>query len=441
MAGEKDDIERYHNGAMSSAERHAMEKKALSDPFLADALEGATSISSEVFSADLQELSKKIRQPARVWFTPLRIAAGIILLVGAGTTLYFLNSILPGELALSHAAQSPITADSLTVPLDSTSTLLTLAKPLEPSGDTKKSVASSSTGQAKADQSVLADKTNSGGGVIAEIQETQSQPTVLSTQEEEKSKITSIEISDDKEKVDDLALAASGAAGLDRKEIQTLSAAKMTPAQMSNQKYRNITGKVTSAEDGTALPGVDVVVKSTNEGTITDAQGNYQINTKVANPQFVFSFIGLQTIEASPQQSTLNVQLKEDVSKLSDVVVTRKTSEGNPLNDVDREQVFKMGIPVGGLNAYYKYLENSLRYPAEALTKKIKGKVTIQFTITPNGSLTAFSVLNGLDHACEDEVIRLVKEGPLWIPSKQNDVPFESEVKVMMRFDPEKGKR
>ena len=440
MPDEKDDIERYHNGSMSSAERHAMEKNALSDPFLADAMEGATFISSEEFSADLQELSKKIRrQSARVWFTPLRIAAGIVLLVGAGTALYFLSPLTPTELALSHAAQAPITADSLTASLDSTSTLLTLA--MEPSGDTKKSVAPSSTGELKVDQSVMPDKTNSGGGVIAEIPETQSQPAVLSTQEEEKSKIASAEISDDKEKVDELAPAASGAVGLDKKENQALRAAKMTPAQLSNQKYRNITGKVTSAEDGSPLPGVDVVVKSTGQGTITDAQGNYQINTKVANPEFAFSFIGLQKIEVSPQQSTLNVRLKDDVSKLSDVVVTRKASESNPLNDADRGEVVKMATPVGGWKAYYKYLENSLRYPAEALTKKIKGKVIIQFTITPNGSLTAFGVLKGLGHACEDEVILLVKEGPQWIPSTQNDIPFESEVKVMMRFDPEKGKR
>ncbi len=440
MADEKDDIERYHNGSMSPAERHAMEKKALSDPFLADAMEGATSIASEEFSADLQELSGKIRhQPARVWFTPLRIAASIVLLVGAGTAFYFLSPLKPTE--LSHSAQPPTTADSLTAPLDSTSTLLTLAKPMEPSVDTKKSVAPSSTGELKTDQGVLPDKTNSGGGVIAVISETQSQPAVLSTQEEEKSKIASAEISDDKEKVDELVPAASGAAGLDKKEIQTLRAAKMTPAQMSNQKYRNITGKVTSAEDGSALPGVDVVVKNSGERTITDAQGNYQINTKVTNPQFAFSFIGLQTIEASPPQSTLNVELKKDAANLSDVVVTRKASEGNPLNDVDRGEVVKMATPVGGLKAYYKYLENGLRYPAEALTKNIKGKVTIQFMITPNGSLTAFIVLKGLGHGCEDEVIRLVKEGPLWIPSTQNDVPFESEVKVMMRFDPEKGKQ
>ena len=41
---------------------------------------------------------------------------------------------------------------------------------------------------------------------------------------------------------------------------------------------RQVTGKITSAEDGSGLPGVTVRVKSTNQGTQTDASGNYSIS-------------------------------------------------------------------------------------------------------------------------------------------------------------------
>ncbi len=443
MADEKNDIERYHNGSMSPAERHAMEKKALNDPFLSDAMEGASTISSKEFSADLQELSKKIRtQSPRVWFTPLRIAASIVFMIAAGATFYFLNPLPTAQLALLHAAQPLNTADSMVVPL-SAPTLLTMAKPLEPSIDKKESVAQSVTSQANADKNSLPNNVNSGGGVTAEIQgsQAQSQPASLSTQEEEKSKIASSETSDDNLKVDELAPAASGASGSNKKENRTLRAAKMTTAQKPNEKFLTITGKVSSVEDGSALPGVDVILKGADAGTITDAQGQYQVSTQVANPQFVFSLIGKKTIEATAQQLMMDVQLSEDVSNLSDVVVKRKESEGNGLDALGHENIVKMALPVGGLSAYHKYLADNLRYPPEVLANKIKGKVTIQFTVTPKGSLTAFIVLTGLGHACEDEVMRLVQEGPLWIPSTENNIPFESEVKVMMRFDPEKRNR
>ena len=77
----------------------------------------------------------------------------------------------------------------------------------------------------------------------------------------------------------------------------------------------------------------------------------------------------------------------------------------------------------------------------QALDKKIKGRVTVQFTVTTHGDLTDFSVVKGLGYGCDDEVIRLVKKGPKWVPTTQDDVPVESEVKVIMKFDPEKARK
>ncbi|MCU0367808.1 MAG: hypothetical protein MUF39_03135, partial [Cyclobacteriaceae bacterium] len=92
MTDWENDIEKYKRGEMTPAEEHALEKKALSDPFLADALEGASLISEEEFSSDLKELDKKIKGKQRrgEWFWPLRIAASVALL----TVIYIsFNSI------------------------------------------------------------------------------------------------------------------------------------------------------------------------------------------------------------------------------------------------------------------------------------------------------------------------------------------------------------
>lgn len=84
---------------------------------------------------------------------------------------------------------------------------------------------------------------------------------------------------------------------------------------------RTVTGKVTAAEDGSALPGVNVVVKGTTNGTTTTAEGTYSISAP-ANATLVFSFIGLVTQEVPVNnRSTLNVQMASDVKQLSEVVV------------------------------------------------------------------------------------------------------------------------
>ncbi len=85
---------------------------------------------------------------------------------------------------------------------------------------------------------------------------------------------------------------------------------------------RTVTGKVTSAEDGSALPGVNVVLKGTTAGTVTDVEGNYKISVPAEGGTLVFSFIGLTTSEIGiGSRQTVDVQMAADVQQLSEVVV------------------------------------------------------------------------------------------------------------------------
>jgi TonB-linked SusC/RagA family outer membrane protein len=85
---------------------------------------------------------------------------------------------------------------------------------------------------------------------------------------------------------------------------------------------RTISGKVTSAEDGSSLPGVSVLVQGTSTGTQTDANGNYSINVPANANGLVFRFIGFinQTVTLG-STNTVNVALLIDASELSEVVV------------------------------------------------------------------------------------------------------------------------
>src|SRR5882762_10985770 len=84
---------------------------------------------------------------------------------------------------------------------------------------------------------------------------------------------------------------------------------------------KTVTGKVTSKEDGSTLPGVNVVEKGTSNGTITDIDGNYSI-TIGPNSTLVFSFVGFKAQEILVgDQSSVNVAIEPDVTALSEVVV------------------------------------------------------------------------------------------------------------------------
>ncbi|MBC3791036.1 SusC/RagA family TonB-linked outer membrane protein [Spirosoma utsteinense] len=83
-----------------------------------------------------------------------------------------------------------------------------------------------------------------------------------------------------------------------------------------------VSGRVTSSDDGSALPGVSVQVKGTTRGATTDANGNYRVSAS-ANSRLVFSFIGFSSQEvAIGNRSTVNITLQADATNLGEVVVT-----------------------------------------------------------------------------------------------------------------------
>lgn len=84
-----------------------------------------------------------------------------------------------------------------------------------------------------------------------------------------------------------------------------------------------VTGRVTSAEDNAGLPGVSVVVKGSQQGTITDAEGNYSISVPNSNATLVFSFIGFSEQEVALNGRTVvDLSLEPSMEQLNEVVVT-----------------------------------------------------------------------------------------------------------------------
>src|SRR6185436_16809355 len=83
MTDYRHDIEKYLKGELTPVERNALERKALHDPFLADALEGAEQIKPAEFLNDVSALNKRIgsNKSVSAWMWTARIAAGLVILL------------------------------------------------------------------------------------------------------------------------------------------------------------------------------------------------------------------------------------------------------------------------------------------------------------------------------------------------------------------------
>lgn len=86
---------------------------------------------------------------------------------------------------------------------------------------------------------------------------------------------------------------------------------------------RTVTGKVTSTNKE-AQPGASVVVKGSNKGTVTDANGNYSLAVPNGEVMLVVSMIGYNQVEKSigASVSNANFELSESTNSLNEVVVT-----------------------------------------------------------------------------------------------------------------------
>ncbi len=97
----------------------------------------------------------------------------------------------------------------------------------------------------------------------------------------------------------------------------------MTMVHYASAQDRTVSGKVTSSEDGAPLPGVNVVLKGTANGAVTDQDGNFTLRVPAGSGTLVFSFIGLVTQEIEiGARTTIDVLMAQDAKQLGEVVVT-----------------------------------------------------------------------------------------------------------------------
>lgn len=171
----------------------------------------------------------------------------------------------------------------------------------------------------------------------------------------------------------------------------------------------DIKGTVTD-EKGGGLPGVNVVVKGTTHGTITSADGSYQLSVPNSQSVLVFSFVGYESKEmAVGSVSTLNVELRADVKALSEVVVVGYSSK----------QLSQLSSSVSVVSA--KQLND---VTSNNVTSLLQGKAPGVIVSNASGDPTASSniVIRGSSSITADSGPLFVVDGIIGGNANPNDV-------------------
>ncbi|MCG8306309.1 MAG: TonB-dependent receptor [Cytophagales bacterium] len=173
-----------------------------------------------------------------------------------------------------------------------------------------------------------------------------------------------------------------------------------------HMQEKTITGTVTTDEDNTGLPGVNVILKGTSIGTVTDIEGNYKIDVEGESAILVFSSVGYAVEElAVGNKTVIDVALTPDIKALEEIVVVgygeqRKVNITGAVATIDKELIENRPITNGtqalqGVTAGVFVHQNSGQPGNDAATIRIRGFGTL-------GNNNALIIVDGIQGSLND---------------------------------------
>ena len=112
--------------------------------------------------------------------------------------------------------------------------------------------------------------------------------------------------------------------------------------------------------------------------------------------------------------ANMGVEIMDYVEEVAEEVVEE---EAIPFQLVEEKPSFNGG----DANEFSKWVNQRLVYPEIAKENGVQGRVTLQFTVNADGSVSNVKVLRGVDPALDKEAVRVVSSSPKWKPGKQRD--------------------
>ncbi|OEK01538.1 hypothetical protein BFP97_08385 [Roseivirga sp. 4D4] len=452
-------IEAYHTGKLSPEQMHQVEVLMLENPLYAEGMEGIESLGLADLSADLNELTARLDQAtdskvAPFWTLYRRVAAIALLLITSVGLFYLLDDQPPLPTQDLSEAKKP----DIELPEDSVSNETDNNQAGQQSKKEPEIVKEGEPDLSESDETLepeIVTQPSPLRGKVAGIKAESTQEITIPMTSFERSVDSMLKRSTDIDTSPELSLQSKR-----KQNSQTSRALRNTAFEANQGTVRSLTirGEVLTADDGFPLPFVSVFKKGTTTGTPTDTKGQFVINDINIKDTLVFRFLGYQTREVPiTGDSILNVTLEPDFTSLGEVVITgvaAATPEKKLAFSISKVETGDLSLisddpnmdlssyasakPEGGFTSFNRYLRRNLKYPEAAKEQKIRGRVTLEFDVSAIGELSNFKIIKGLGYGCDEEAIRLVKDGPKWNPRTEgvDKRPVSSTVKIRVRFRP-----
>lgn len=391
MKNRRHDIERYLRGELSPNEMHALEREALNDPFLAEALEGIEQTGAEHFLNDVHKLNRSVkarlrqrqrtrRRSARLWLWTSGIAATLLIVGIAG---FYTVTVLRQQ-------------SRLTAPQD----MATREAPAHDSSRQETGPIAMDAPPSRSDQPAQSPPERLSPAPEGEQHKKATRGTEAEEANEQRQATPSV--------VDK------------RPQREMTSRIHEPPAARRSFAPPMITGTITGGSD-TPMPGVVVEIAGSSTSVVTDQEGRYAIYSP-KDTTLVYSLSDVEPIEiVAKPGSVVDLNLTEDMATLSKVAPSPETGS------------IRTAAPTMGKKQYMQYLDSAVICPTETLYREPNGRITVKFTVDANGQLSDIRVLKGIGYGCDEALINAIRNGPPWSPATRDDQPVAGEVELTYR--------
>ncbi len=432
------DIDRYHKGLLSPGERHAMEKAALDDPFLADALEGFANpaIHAEADMTVLrQNLSERINRKNKnttgssVGLRWWRVAAMLVMVAGAALLVYKFGFNSNDQ----HIAQAPKDSEKAEAINNS-------SQPSTDANDARSDSGISAPSRTRQDDR----QHEAGANISRDTEASVSHPTTdyrakdlvqppAPVQKKESAAGTEAALPAGQAPVVNKATrmegekerpyARTGDVELKREKPDTMQPGEKDVAMGFSGKDHRVVFKPNTFRGRVLdpyknpLPFANITNTRDQVGTYADAQGYFNLisSDTVLNVQVRSLGYNNNYIQLLNNPAINTIVMKEDKSLNEVVISTRKPNASTRAANANMKLEGEPE-PEDGWENYDSYLANNLNVPDEYKDgrKKEPDQVKVSFEVNELGEPVNIRVEKSLCSRCDQEAIRLVKEGPKW---------------------------
>jgi TonB family protein len=429
------EIEQYLAGNLLPQQMHAMEKAALDDPFLAEAMEGYESVKDKEWNNQLVALRQEIANKGTVakvislnkskgnWW---KAAAAVIIIGGGATFTVLFNNNKKDDTTQPQIAQAKTTAiDSALLPANTPSASVTesLIPSASASSEEKETLPGSIVKlnePVKAEEKYIA---NPNGPQLKPVTASATTP----APENDNAIAAAPPANNDPsaagnnaDVVKEMNAEKSKSAAKQNDDVEQLSRPRSQQANSKKEAALNnfFTAQVVSA-DNSPLPFTNISIKKENFGTYADAKGMVRLVSTDSVLQVEVKSVGYQakTFALRSNQAQTKIILQEDETAFKDKTVIGNADMAG--NKRSRKVTFlKDSVvnvePADGWDNYNTYVANNLDIPESKLQGNIHGEVELTFDVKSNGTISNIRVNKSLGTEYDEAAKRLLQEGPQW---------------------------